>query len=140
MCQRRDSSTRQYAETWTTNPGYLGERGRGEIVLLRSQRHRPAGRQLRNQLSAPAGRAVAAMTSLTTAAPADAECACRAMLPSNRRPAMIVPHFGNALLRLGFWLALASAAASSHCATPMPEDPRAAPERYQSVIANPVRT
>lgn len=53
---------------------------------------------------------------------------------------MTAPHPGNALLRLAFWLALVGASAVTGCASLMPEDSRAAAERYQNVIASPIRT
>jgi predicted methyltransferase len=53
---------------------------------------------------------------------------------------MIASPFRNALLRLVFWLSLFAASALSGCAGVLPEDSRAASERYQNVIASPVRT
>ena len=54
---------------------------------------------------------------------------------------MTAPHLRNPFLRLAFWLAAATAAASfSGCASLVTDDARAQPERYQSVIASPVRT
>ena len=53
---------------------------------------------------------------------------------------MTAPHLRNALLRLAFWLAVASAWAFSGCTSVMAVDTRAQAERYQSVIESPVRT
>ncbi len=53
---------------------------------------------------------------------------------------MTTPHHRNALLRLVLWLALSAVSALTGCAGMMPEDSRAAAERYQNLIASPVRT
>jgi predicted methyltransferase len=53
---------------------------------------------------------------------------------------MTASHRRNALLRLALWLAVFSASAFGGCASPMPEDSRAAAERYQGVIASPIRS
>jgi predicted methyltransferase len=53
---------------------------------------------------------------------------------------MTVPLPPNALLRLAFLIVAGAAAVLSGCAGLAPDDPRAAAERYQSAIANPIRT
>jgi predicted methyltransferase len=53
---------------------------------------------------------------------------------------MTAPQPRNVLLRIAFQLALAAVAALVGCANLMPEDSRAAGERYQNVIASPIRT
>ena len=53
---------------------------------------------------------------------------------------MTAPNSRNALLRMAFLLTLATTSALIGCTSPMPEDSRAAAERYQGVIASPIRT
>ena len=53
---------------------------------------------------------------------------------------MTAPHLRNALARFAFWLAVGGVSAFCGCTSPMPEDTRAQADRYQGVIASPIRT